>query len=247
SGVIMMHDDNLPLTLSMGQMYVPFGVYESNMISDPLTLELGETRESAVQLSFESNGATAGLYVFNGDVEEGLDEDKVTQFGIALGFGNDNFSVGVDYISAISDTDAVQDFLGVPAIIKQVAGISAHAVYNTDAMSMIVEYVGALDKFDASEIVFNGNGAQPAAANVEFGFNFPVAGRDSTVAIGYQVTEEAWDLGLPESRAMIAFSMGLYEATSLSFEYLSDSDYEPVDGGSGESSSTFTVQLAAEF
>ncbi len=29
-----------------GRMYVPFGVYESNLVSDPLTLEIGETREA---------------------------------------------------------------------------------------------------------------------------------------------------------------------------------------------------------
>ena len=35
---------------TMGRMYVPFGAFETNMVSDPLTLDMGETRESAIDL-----------------------------------------------------------------------------------------------------------------------------------------------------------------------------------------------------
>lgn len=37
-----------PWYITGGQTYVPFGVFETNLISDPLTLEIGETRESVV-------------------------------------------------------------------------------------------------------------------------------------------------------------------------------------------------------
>ncbi|MBW1959235.1 MAG: LbtU family siderophore porin, partial [Deltaproteobacteria bacterium] len=40
--------DVVPLYLNVGKLYVPFGNFESHFISDPLTLELGETRESAL-------------------------------------------------------------------------------------------------------------------------------------------------------------------------------------------------------
>jgi len=36
--------------LTAGQLYVPFGAFETGLISDPLTLEIGETRESTVLL-----------------------------------------------------------------------------------------------------------------------------------------------------------------------------------------------------
>jgi hypothetical protein len=43
--------------LAVGQLYVPFGNFESHLISDPLTLELGEAREKAAQVGFEKGGS----------------------------------------------------------------------------------------------------------------------------------------------------------------------------------------------
>ena len=39
--------EKFPLYFAAGKMYVPFGAFETNMISDPLTLELGENNESS--------------------------------------------------------------------------------------------------------------------------------------------------------------------------------------------------------
>lgn len=38
--------ERIPVTFSAGRMYLPFGSYNSLMVSDPLPLELGETRET---------------------------------------------------------------------------------------------------------------------------------------------------------------------------------------------------------
>ncbi|MDH5764437.1 MAG: LbtU family siderophore porin [Gammaproteobacteria bacterium] len=250
-GVINLHD-NSPMAASLGQMYVPFGAYETHVVSDPLTLELGETRESAILFNFEANGATAGFYLFNPDLGVGADEDKATAFGVSLGFANDNFSAGVDYISSIADTDAVQDHLmnGPPAIIAladQVAGLSVHAAMNMNNFAMVLEYVGALDQFAPAEISFGGVGAEPSAMNLEFAVSFPMGAREGTLAVAYQATDEAVELGLPETRAIIAVSTEIYDATSLAFEYFRDTDYDAADGGTEETSDVFTIQLATEF
>jgi hypothetical protein len=47
--------DVVPLYLNAGQLYVPFGQFESHMITDPLTLDLGETSQSAVQVGFAND------------------------------------------------------------------------------------------------------------------------------------------------------------------------------------------------
>ncbi|MEE8300436.1 MAG: LbtU family siderophore porin [Desulfatiglandales bacterium] len=63
-------EDVLPLYLNAGTMYVPFGRFESHFISDPLTLELGETRESAVLGGFANDWVELSLGTFNGDIDE---------------------------------------------------------------------------------------------------------------------------------------------------------------------------------
>lgn len=244
--VITLHDNDLPVSFSFGQMYVPFSTFDSSMISDPLTLELGEIRESSALLGYQSSGLLASMYVFNGDVEEAGDDDKVAQFGINLGYEVDVFTVGVGYISAISDTDGIQDNLGAPTnIVEQVAGVSAHASVGFETMSVVFEYISALDNFDVAEMDFNGQGAEPSAMNIEFAMTLPSSA--SNVALAYQLTEEALAMDLPESRIMLVYSTEIYEATSLAFEYLVDSDYKIAEGGTDESANTFTVQLVAEF
>src|SRR5210317_89231 len=74
--------EKFPLYLNAGKMYVPFGSFESNMISDPLTLELGETRESAAQVGFEASGFYGSFYAFNSDIDdETSDDDEIKSFG----------------------------------------------------------------------------------------------------------------------------------------------------------------------
>jgi hypothetical protein len=65
------------LKLNAGRMYVPFGNFTTYMISDPLTLEIGETREAALQLVMEEEGLYASVYAFNGDADEaGLEKER---------------------------------------------------------------------------------------------------------------------------------------------------------------------------
>lgn len=242
-GVINLHTEGSPVSLSLGQMYVPFGAFDSNMVSDPLTLELGETRESAIQINYEMNSLSTSFYLFNGDIEEGADDDEVTKFGFSVGFENDTVAAGVDYISSISDTDAVQDFLAPGPVVEGVAGLSAHATVSMGTMSVIFEYVAAMDNYNVADMAFKGQGAEPSAMNLEFAMDLD----GSTIAVGYQSAEEALAMGAPETRTMIAYSTELYESTSLGVEYMSASDYAVADGGTDESNTTFTVQLAAEF
>ena len=101
---------------------------------------------------------------------------------------------------------------------------------------------------------FNGGNAEPRAWNLEAGYSFELAGRESTLAVGYQESSEAIALGLPETRTSVALAVALMENTSLAFEWAHDEDYATTDtdavtgaAGSGEESDTVTVQLAVEF
>ena len=79
-----------PVYFQVGKLYVPFGSFESNMISDPLTLEMGEARESAGVLGVELNGFYSAVYAFNGDVNESGSDDGIKCFGLNAGFTFEN-------------------------------------------------------------------------------------------------------------------------------------------------------------
>ena len=71
--------------------------------------------------------------------------------------------------------------------------------------------------------------------------------RDTTIALGYQGTNEALPLELPEERMLATFSVNVLDNTAVSLEWARDQDYESTEGGTGESADTFTLQLAAAF
>ena len=244
--------EKFPLYLTAGKMYVPFGAFESNMISDPLTLELGETRESAAQVGFEASGFYGSFYAFNSDINETGDDDEIKSFGANVGYGLENDSMfldlGVGWINNLASSDSLTDYLGSGAEIQDYpAGLTAHLTLGYGPFMLIGEYLGALDAFQASELVFNGTGAEPNAWNIEAAYTREIKGKETTFAVGYQKTDEALALELPEERMIASVGVEIMDNTSLAVEYLSDEDYSVNDGGTGNDANGATLQLAVEF
>jgi len=82
----------------LGQDYVPFGSYSTILVNDPLTLDIGEARETAFIANYESGQFNGAFYLFNGDQDEDGHE-HLNNFGARIAFVSGNFSVGVDYLS----------------------------------------------------------------------------------------------------------------------------------------------------
>ncbi len=255
--------DATPLYFTAGHTAVPFGRFETMMVSDPFTLDLGETKETLVLFGVKTEGFYAGIYGFNGDLDDASD-NVIDNGGADLGFaweGEDrSVDFGVGYINDIGDSDGISDVVSanLPGGVdyqRNIPGYAAHAMFTIGGFSLIGEYVSAAKSFDVSnELAFNGSGAKPSAWNLEAGVAFHISGHESRVAIGYQRTKEALGLGLPEKRLSAAFSVVMLENTTLSLEWAHDQDYgagdvDAVSGtaGSGGDSDTITAQLAIEF
>ncbi|ADC63210.1 LbtU family siderophore porin [Allochromatium vinosum] len=255
--------DVSPLFLTAGQVYVPFGVYETNLVSDPLTLEIGEARETALQLGFEHSGFSGSVYVFNGD-NNVKGKDRIESWGANLGFAQDSddwaWSVGAGYINDLGDSDSLHETINDirvgaaeldPSLsidpTERTAGWTLNAAANFGPFSLIGEYLSAADDFDPNSLEFKGEGARPSAWNIEAGYSFTLLGRESVAAVAYQGTREALALELPKERWLLGWSIEIFDRTSLGLEWARDRDYNTRDGGTGKSGDTFTAQLAVEF
>ena len=243
------------INIQAGQMYVPFGSYETNVISDPLTLEIGETRESVIKLGAEMGNIHAAVYMFNGSTQETNAEDGADQTGASIAFVTEgkgsSMDIGFDYLSNIGDSDAIAGYLkkltpSVTSLKSYVAAQVIHANLTFGNVHFILEQL-TTDKFDAAEIAFKTKGAELTASNIELGYSLDIAGMESTIGLAMQTTEEALALGLPEEKTLLALSMNIYKDTALSFEYASSTDYAIADGGTGKDATSYTVQLAVGF
>ena len=243
-------------SISMGQQYLPFGVFETNLVSDPLTLEIGETRESAIVFSYDGT-LYASFYLFNGDMNEAGGDDSVDSTGFNIGYAFEgesiNFDVGISYISNLKDSDGLSGGIieyreadpvtfPEPAEVNEyVAGFAGHLVLEWGSLTFIGEFVAAMDNFEADELATTDK--KPSATNMEFAYSIS---DDFGVALAFQNSVDMAGY-LPESRFLLGASYALDEKTGIAIELASDSDYGASDGGTGESASVITVQLATEF
>jgi hypothetical protein len=252
--VSIANPEKTPFYSIIGQTYMPFGVYETNMVSDPLTLEIGETRETAIQVGAATGGFNVNVYTYNGDVDKD-GKEKINSYGAAIDYGMETdsvaFAIGASYTNNLGDSDALQE--GVVVGNDRVPGYSAYGIVEFAGFNLIGEYLAASKEFDSADYGFDGRGAKPNAYNVELGYGFATAGKDSTIAIGYQASDEAIDLELPKSAILVAYSVDLMTNTSLAFEYAALKDYDESDtgtlvaNGTGKSGSSFVAQLAVVF
>lgn len=214
--IITLHMND-KVDVAAGRMYVPFGNYETMMVSDPLTLEIGETQEEAVQVAFANSGISGSAYIFKDDEDQ---SNKIDDFGMNLGYESDTFAAGISYITDVNDKSDANN---------KASGFGIHALGSIGSATVIAEHI----KVDTTTA-----GEEPKATNLEVGFDI---GGDRTVALAVQNTDDAASLDIPEKSVGIAYSMPVYENAAFAAEYMKNDNYDGTDG------SVITLQLAYEF
>lgn len=205
------------IAITAGRMTVPFGQFDTNMVSDPLTLELGETAEDALQIGLSSGKFSSSLYVFK-DNEDG--SDKIDDYGINLGFETDALGAGISLISDVNDkSDAGQSAKGVAVHVKGALGRA----------TVIAEHLSINKTAD---------GKKPNASHLELGIDL---GSDKTLAFAMQQTKNAAALDLPKKSFGVAYSMPVYEKVGFAIEAMKTKAYD------GSKDTAVTLKLGYEF
>lgn len=256
--------EDFPFFLTGGKIYAPFGEFTTNMIQDPLTQTLGEINGAGVIAGYEKNGFTASVFSYNG-MNDGsdpadADNDTINGFGASLAYTYEQDEIGwhaaAAWVNNIADANNTSDYLEsnadgtkpeVYSLVDQVPGISLNFSGHYKAFSMNTEYISALDSFDVSELAYGATGAEPAAWNTELAYTTAIFDKKTVFAVGYQRSWEAVALELPEQRYIGAASFGIFDGTTLTFEYFHDKDYDLADGGTGNNGYGFTTRLSYEF
>ncbi len=239
------------LSLTVGKMYVPFGMFNSHFISDPMTLEIGETNETALLLSYGNDAYDFSFGVFNGEADEAGEDNRIDDFVASLNVSPaEGISFGVSYLSDIADSDldlgsSFTSYSSDGSVVAQyddnVAGYSAYASLSFGKVTIEAEYLAAADDFTANDIATAAANdvtieSKPSAWNVELAYSVNEA---LEVAAKLEGSKDIDDL--PEDKYGVTVSYGLYEGTTLAAEYM-NSEYK-----GGQEGDALTLQLALEF
>ncbi|MFO7752081.1 MAG: LbtU family siderophore porin [Desulfobacteraceae bacterium] len=239
-------EDVVPLYMTAGKLYVPFGNFETRFVSDPMTLDIGETRETAVTAGYADDIFDINATVFNGDVDEAGEDNHIETWSAAATFTLPENQVpglglaaGVSYISNIAEADGLEEEITAGEVEDHVAGAGCFLTASyMERFFFQAEYISALDDFKAGELNFDGGERfEPETWNVEFAFKVV---EKMTLAARYEGGE---DLGgfLPETRYGGCVTYDLFENTSIALELL-NGEFENDD-----EAQVVTAQLAVEF
>lgn len=228
-----------------GRQYVPFGEFSSHFISDPLTLELGETRETAILAGYERGLFSVAAFAFNGTAEkvnaaDEAEESHLKDWGVSAKVTlAQGLKLGGSFLSDLADTDARL----APEYRRRVSGWSAYGAAALGPVAVTGEVLGAVRAFSSEDLDADGDGSgdRPLAWNVEVAWealeNVELAGR---------VEGSREFAGRPEFQSGVCASWGPREHVSLSLEYLRgrfDRDF----GEGLKTRDIVTAQMAVEF
>jgi hypothetical protein len=224
------------ISLFAGQLYLPFGHYQTALVSDPLNLELGESRQTTLLLEYNQQRFSSAAYWFNGDIHQQHRSLK-DHWGLHLAYSGDKYAVGLDYISSLDNSAGLQDSFAGNTIDQHIAGLSANIRVTMANFTLLAEQTQALDTINTVLV----NGAKPQARNLEINYTFVLAGKSAVLAAAHQTTDQSVDFSLPEQKTLLGLSLVLTHALSVAIEFSTTRDYSAAQGGSGEEADTFIL------
>jgi hypothetical protein len=239
--------DRFPAYLIAGRQVIPFGWFESHFITDPTTLELGETNEGAVVIGYRPGGEWVDISAgaFNGKTEEAGADDHIADFvGRIVVAPLEGIRFGASYTSNLAAADSLADQV-LTDLNDTVAGWSVFTTVTLlERLTVIGEYLAALDAFEVGELYTGGDTERrrPAAWNVELGYALSDRWQAALRYGGATDGDAGGAEFLPETQYGAVVNWGLLDNTNLAMEYLHgefENDVQKTD--------VITAQLAVEF
>lgn len=244
-----------PVYGTVGQFYVPFGAYSSAMVSAPFTQSLTRTKARAIEAGFQQQGDNVfygSAFIFRGDSHAST-ISKIANGGLNLGYKFSRFerapisaNIGASVIGNIADSVGMQfgnNFQNYEQIVHRVPGYNVRGNFSFgEHTNLIFEYVGASTRFNMADMSYNNHGAKPSAFDIEGAYSFSLLDKPSSVAVGYQKSNQAMSLNLPLTRTSLVFSTSWWRNTLQSLEFRRDKQYAASDVATSAGGNAVTQQ-----
>lgn len=230
-GVLIGNTDKFPLYLKAGKFVVPFGKYDSNFVTDPLTLELGETNEGAFEVGGVYKGLKVSAFAFRADYSDNEnDKDMNYGFNVEMDFEdllpeNMAFSISSYFISSMAESACFEDFAEeneIGHLKKYVKGAGVSSTVGIYNFTIIFEYISALNKFSKNYYNIDKE-LKPWAFNIESSYTFSYfKDLEMTLAAKYEKGEELFIDDIKRYGGVIGVEIlkNRYMTALINLEYL---------------------------
>lgn len=242
-----------PLFISAGKMTLPFGLYETEMISDSLTQELGELKTYSAVLGAEWQGLYASTFFYDGSTIDGDDDGRnLKVFGAGAGYLYEEedliIQAGGGWIENIADSDSFSEFLHEERLRlkNRSPGAVVYSLLGYGPVTLGIEFVTALEHIeviDEEEAIDLG---RSEAWATELSYSLEFSKIEFIMALAYGESDSMGDL-LPKKRFGGAMTIFPLKYLKLGVEYLREHDYSVSKGGTGDEANIVTFQLGLEY
>ena len=231
------------LSLSLGRMCIPFGEFNSHFVTDPFTVDIGETYQVALQVltSYEMVELSAAFYNEEVDIEGG-NNSQINDIAARIAasvpegvMGKDmNVLLGASLITNMAGTDGLTDVIGDGVLSEKAVGLGGFTSISVMNVFLEGEVVLALSDIQLPD----GRTLKPRAINLELGCCLPFLSSVEVAGRFEQLSEVGGD---STNRFGGVVSIGIFDDTAcFALEFLRTDD-----GDAAESS--IVGQLAIEF
>lgn len=239
--------DDSPLYAYVGRQYVPFGRFESHFISDPGTLALGETNDTALVAGYANEIVDYNVAGFKGKVKEAGASERINSVAASATLtmpssSNEGISLssGLSYLSNLASSDGLErETITVGEVVTVIGGWSAFASFGyAERFFVDAEYLGAIKDFAIDDFSFTDeNNLRPEAWNLEAAARLC---ESAEFAIRYGGSSGTGTF-LSQDEYGAALLYHVFDSINLTVEYLFQEFRDGSDNSQG------TIQLAVEF
>ncbi|MEN9424325.1 MAG: hypothetical protein RL122_1708 [Pseudomonadota bacterium] len=231
------------LDISAGNQYLPFGKYETAMVHDPLTLDLGEGwRDKTLTATSKQSNLTATGFAFAAEATQTADGSKHDQgYGIGISYDTETAHAGVDYINNLGESGGFADVNNSTDVVP---GVAVHGSAKLGRVTVLGEHIMATKSFQTGDLADADGGsltaaAKPSATHIEADIDL---NNDRTLAMSWNKTKDAdTQLDLAEKSYGITYRQPIMKGIEGAVELMQATDYDDLK------SKSVTAQIAYEF
>ncbi|MCF8042106.1 MAG: LbtU family siderophore porin [Desulfarculaceae bacterium] len=244
--ILVGQTEDMPFYFLGGRMYPAIGLFETYMVSDPITQNTFETQASAVEIGWAQDWFNVGVGTYNSTVHQSSDspDNTINTYYVRAQFDavEDALADGLDINAGVAYTNNIAggnlgDEVVDETVQDLVAGLSFMLNLQYKWVVFNGEYITALDDYQAGELSFIDSKAKPYAYNLELAF-LPI--EDWSFAVRYEGSGDLGDFE-PERQYGFTVSWNFLADTALSLEYLRG------DYANDDERDLVTTQLAVAF
>ena len=208
------------INISGGKLYLPFGDFDTNFISDPLTQELGEIRDKSILIEINFNNLIFEPFIFKPSIKN---RNNNLGWGFSFKFDKEfqniedsSIEAQFSYINTTSDNDNFKDFLSdnnlhkVKYYFDGISGFLKLEYKNFTLIGEIVKYIKSIDVEKRYT---------PLSWNFELSYNF----KKVNIAVKYEGSKDTAFIDeelFMNKQYGISVSIEIFKNTNLSFEFL---------------------------